>query len=74
MIRGGMSDGSGGFGVKPFDFTIESDDLAKKAEQYLATQTEVLIRYRTEGFYSAFRSDSGGVFLVSIEPAKKPAN
>lgn len=72
LIRGGMNGGSGSFGTTvPFDFTIEDGQMAAIAQKYMQDQTEVVIRYRMEGVYSAFRSDSDGHFLVSIEPAKK---
>ena len=74
IIRGGMSDGSGGFGVQPFDFTVESDELAAKVRGFMETQAEVVIKYRIEGVYSPFRSERSGPFLVSIEPAKKPTH
>lgn len=69
LIRGGMNGGSGSFGVTPFDFTIEDDDMAKLCKKYLQDQTEVIITYRIEGIYNAWRSDSGGHFLVTIHPA-----
>ena|SRR3989338_813487 len=71
LIRGGMVGGSGSFGVVPFDFTIESELVAQKVIEYMQNQTEVLIKYRMEGVYSVFRTDSQGYFLISIEPAKK---
>lgn len=71
LIRGGMTGGSGAFGTVPFDFTIEDEALVKKAEMYMQNQTEVIIKYRMEGIYSLFRTESSGHFLVSIEPAAK---
>lgn len=71
LIRGGITDGSGAFGTVPFNFTIESDDLAEKARGFMQTNTEVSLRYRTEGIYSACRSESGGDFAVSIDAARK---
>ena len=71
MIRGGMSDGSGGFGVTPFNFTVENDAAAEKVIQYMKNQTEVVVRYRAPFIYSPCNTWSGGYFLVSIEPAKK---
>lgn len=71
LIRGGMSGGSGSFGMQPFHFTIEDNKTAEKVQEYLQNQTEVIIKYKIEGIYSAFRSDSSGHFLISIEPAKK---
>jgi hypothetical protein len=71
LIRGGMSGGSGTIGATAFDFTIEDADLAKKAQEFMKNQTEVVIKYRMEGVYSALRTSSRGHFLVSIEAAKK---
>lgn len=71
LIRGGMTGGSGTAGTPPFDFTIESEEMAQKAREYMQSQTEVVIHYRTEFVYSEFRTENGGVFLTSIEPAKK---
>ena len=71
IIRGGMSNGSGSFGTVPFNFTVESDVLVAKVQQYMDAGTEVKIAYRTEGLYSAMRSDSGGDFLESIEEVKR---
>ena len=72
LIRGGMSGGSGSFGTVPFDFTIEDEAMAKKAQEFMQNQTEVVIKYRMEGIYWTCRSESEGHFLVSIEPAPKP--
>ena len=75
IIRGGISDGSGAFGTVPFDFTIESDEMAQKAKEYMQNQTEVLIKYRIELVYALCSSESAGYFVTSIEPApKKPAS
>jgi hypothetical protein len=71
LIRGGMSNGSGTVGTQPFNFTIQDDITAKKVREFMENQTEVVISYNMEGVYSAFRSDSSGHFLTSIEPAKK---
>lgn len=71
LIRGGMSGGSGSFGMTPFDFTVESESDIPRIKEYMEKQTEVLIHYRTEGVYGACRSSSDGSFLVSIEPATK---
>ena len=71
LIRGGMVDGSGSIGVKPFNFTIENEELVKLAQQYMKNQTEVVVRYRIEGWYGRSRTESEGVFLTGIEPLKK---
>jgi hypothetical protein len=68
LIKGGMNGGSGAFGVEPFWFTIEDDALAATVQDYMDKQTEIIIHYRREGFYSAFRTDSGGDFLITVEP------
>ena len=70
LIRGGMSGGSGTLGTA-FDFTIEDDAMAQKAMEYMQNQTEVIIRYRMEGIYNLWRTESSGHFLTSIGPAKK---
>lgn len=70
IIRGGFQGGSGTMGL-PFDFTIESESMASRVKEFMDSQTEVVIYYRTEGIYSAFRSDSGGEFLVAIDPLEK---
>lgn len=69
LLRGGMSNGSGTVGVTPFLFTIENESDVLRVQEYMRNQTEVLVRYRTEGVYSAFRTKSGGDFMTSIEPA-----
>jgi hypothetical protein len=72
LIRGGMSGGSGTIGMVPFDFTIESDAMAKDLEKYMREQTEVSITYNTEFIYGLCRSDSQGHFLTSVRPLAPP--
>ena len=72
LIRGGMSNGSGSFGTTPFDFTVESDSLADLVQQYMQDQTEVVVKYRMEGFTCATKSGSNNHFLVSVAPAQRP--
>jgi hypothetical protein len=71
LIRGGMNNGSGSFGTTPFDFTVEDPKLVPIVQAYMSNQTEVVIKYRREGVYSVFRSDSHGAFLIEITPVKK---
>jgi hypothetical protein len=71
LIRGGMTDGSGTVGMKPFEFTVESDAMAKEVLEAMKNQTEVTITYRIEGLYSVLRTDSSGHFLTGITPVKK---
>ncbi|MEI6057916.1 MAG: type II secretion system protein [bacterium] len=70
LIRGGMNGGSGSFGTVPFDFTVEGEEMAKIVKQCMHDQTEVIVVYRIEGIYSAFRSESEGHFLATITPLK----
>ena len=71
LIRGGLSGGSGAFGVHPFFFTVEDDKTAEQIQKYIENSTEVVVRYRAKGIYSAFSTDSGGLFLVSITPVSR---
>jgi hypothetical protein len=50
IVRGGLNAGSGGFSTVPFDFTVESEDLAKRVDELMRQQTEVVISYRTFDF------------------------
>ena len=69
LIRGGMNNGSGAFGTTLFHFTIENDLTAKEIEELMRNQTEVIIKYKMEGIWSSFRSDSSGHFLISVKKA-----
>ena len=71
LIRGGLNNGSGAFGVTPFEFTISDPLMAEKVQKYMDSQQEVKITYRTSGFYKTCSSGSGGDFLVNIEPRVK---
>lgn len=71
IIRGGLTGGTGVTGTAPFDFTIEGANDAELAKEYMKSGTEVLLVYRSEGFFSAFRTESNGQFLVSIAPLKR---
>ena len=71
LIRGGMTNGSGAFGMTPFNFTIEDPSLQAKVDQYRKNGTEVNITYRIEGFCKPTRSESKCTFLTGIEPVKK---
>ncbi len=68
LIRGGMNNGSGSFGMVPFEFTVDDDSILQKVKDALDKQTEVKIKYRMEGLYSLFRTDSSGHFITGIEP------
>ena len=70
LIRGGMSNGSGAFGVAPFDFTIEDIRLVEQVKKAVEAQQEVKITYHEE-MNSFCRSDSNSYFLTSITPVTK---
>jgi hypothetical protein len=71
IVRGGLSGGSGVMGA-PFDFTVESDELAKKVQDIMDKQQEVKISYHVEGA-TFCRSDSEDHFLTNIEVIGKGA-
>ncbi len=66
MIRGGFQAGSGANG-QSFHFTIPNVEMAKEAQRLMENQKEIILTYRTQGFYSAFSSDSAGNFANSIK-------
>lgn len=67
LIRGGINNGNGGFGVKPFDFTIENEGLLAIANDALEKQKTVRIKYHKE-FATLFRTEtSDNAFLDGIE-------
>jgi hypothetical protein len=67
LIRGGFVDGSGSMG-SVFHFTIEDEDLSKKALACVDDQSEVILHYRIELFSSLFRSeDLNPRFVEAIE-------
>ncbi len=70
IVRGGFQ-GGGGVNGQAFDFTVESDSLAAEVAGFMEHQTEVKINYRSEGIYAMTRSESGGHFLVKIQPLAK---
>lgn len=68
LIRGGMANGSGAFGVTPFDFTV-SDELWARADSFFESQTEVRIHYHSSWSWAC--SSETGHYLVSISPEKR---
>jgi hypothetical protein len=50
LIRGGMSNGSGSFGVRPFAFTVENLNLLEKVKFALENNKEVKLVYHHEAF------------------------
>lgn len=69
IIRGGLQNGGGGFGVTPAWITVEDTSLLAKVQDAFDKQYEVRVRYSEEAL-TLFRSDSEDKFLVSIEPFK----
>lgn len=70
LIKGGMSGGSGSFGVAPFWVTVP-DIMVEQVEGCLDNQTEVKISYYSARIFSPFSSDSGGDFLIGLTPSHK---
>lgn len=62
IIKGGLSEGSGSFGVEPFNFTVESEEVLNTLKKAQNERKEVRVYYhreviswcRTETFDSAF--------------------
>lgn len=73
MIRGGLQDGSGAFGIMPFDFTIEDQRWLAFVIDALRTQREVRVKYRKE-FISWCRSDSESHFIEYAEYSSAAAS
>jgi hypothetical protein len=48
LIRGGLNDGSGGFGARIFPFTVENTDLLQKVQYALENNKKVKIIYHHE--------------------------
>jgi hypothetical protein len=67
LIRGGMNNGSGSFGSKPFDFTIEDDKLLAIAQKALDEQKSVRIKYHKEFTSWARTETNDNSFLDDIE-------
>lgn len=67
LVRGGMANGSGSFGVQPFDFTIENGALVEQVRAAMEASQEVRLHYRTEGV-TFCRSESENHFVTAIEP------
>jgi len=67
LIRGGMSNGSGGFSTKPLEFTINDEGLRRKVQDALDNQYEVRVTYNDYFCYTSIASENGCLFLSSIE-------
>jgi len=71
LIRGGMNGGSGSFGVTPFNFVIENEDLLKKAQDALTTGSEVIIKYHHEAVTFCRNEGDDNNFLDDIQAVSK---
>jgi hypothetical protein len=69
LIRGGLNNSSGSFGGPIFHFTI-GDDHVKEVSQYATSGTEVVVRYKQPHFYWTQSTETDGIFLTDIRPAK----
>jgi hypothetical protein len=66
IIRGGMNNGSGSFGTRPFYFTVESPELLKKIQNALDSQKEIKIKYHQE-LITFCRTETDDYFIDDIE-------
>lgn len=71
IIRGGMTTGTGGFGVKPFYATVTNRDDLAKLQKAFEQQKEVVITY-DEYFFTPFSSECSGedehcAYVSSVE-------
>ena len=71
IIRGGMADGSGGFG-KSFEFTVENPKVLVQMQKAMDAQQEVKIHYHKEAV-TWLRSESGDYFVDSVQVIGKQA-
>lgn len=73
IIKGGMSNGSGGFGVKPFDATVSNQKILAVLQNAINNQQEVKITYHVEAFTWPTRNESHegeNRFIDSVEILK----
>jgi len=70
LIRGGMNNGNGSFGTKPFDFTVEDEKLLSIVQQALDEQKTVRIKYHKELATLARTETHDNSFLDDIEIVK----
>jgi hypothetical protein len=57
IIRGGMSNGSGGFSSTPFFFTIDDNALLAKVQTAFDSQKEIKIHYKRRAYFWTFTSE-----------------
>ena len=60
IIRGGMSNGSGGFSAKPFYFTIDDETMLPQVQSAFDSQKEVKIHYKRRLYLWTFSSECHG--------------
>lgn len=70
IMRGGFNNGTGASGAA-FDFTIGDESQARKLQEYMENQTEIVLHYRSQFLYTLCSTESGGDFLVSAAPVAK---
>jgi len=70
LIRGGMSNGGGAFGAKPFDFTISNSKVYKDAMRAMQTQHEVNVSYHCELYSFHFSNTADNCFADNITEIK----
>lgn len=70
LIKGGMNNGSGGFGTKPFYFTIQDDSVLKIIEFALNNNKEVKIKYYERLIAPCDSGNAENAFAYSAEIVK----
>lgn len=70
IIFGKIKEKGGAFGVQPFEFIVQTEELAQKVEGYVQDQAKVVIQYRMGAIDRLFCGSEEPI-LVSIEPQKK---
>ena len=70
IVRGGMSNGSGGFSTTPLKGTVNDDALLAQLKDALNNQYEVKVQYR-DYFYTPLSSDSDSRYIVAVQKLDK---
>lgn len=60
IVRGGMSNGSGGFSTTPFFFTIDDETMLQKVQAAFDSQKEIKIHYKTRKYFFPTNSECNG--------------
>lgn len=72
IVRGGMSNGSGGFSTTPLYATVNDDAILAQLKDALNKQYEVKVYYR-DYFATPLSSDSSSRYIVAVERQAPPA-